>query len=861
MGQFYDAALSACVPFVTCASGEVVYKDVNDCHAPGGVSGGLFAAVKAGDLDLVNHFVTVHMGDVNSKDRHQWALLHHAVGRGHIPVVTALISLGANVNVQNDSGQTPLHRAVNNDLVSVAATLIALGANVNARSFRAQGGQTPLTYTRGRHGPDVDALIALLIANGGHWGAVCRDGNVVNPTGDFPICVCESPKVKTGLGACEAVAVCVFPSVYNVGTNRCDCFAPNIGENGAEAPGMCACPAGQGLYQGACASCPSDRITAEGMCVIPPAVIAAANATLLAEVRKREPNLAVVRRALDLKANPNITTSAGITVLVVAATLLHADVVSVLITAGANPLVKVDGVSDATYNPNASLRFIPEALMERGLLAPPTDGGRRLAETFIHFGDAAGGGFDWRAASLGGETTGDLAFTLADALRQTINLNAGAVSGGQPLEAVLRYLLDRGAGCGADQFADTTNWPDSPTCVPFAACDAPSVLNTGTNLCDCPAPGVGRAKEAPGECACPDEWNLDNGTCVPGPAMIAAANATLLAEVREPSPDLAVMREALGLGASPNITTSAGIPVLVVAATLLRAKALSVLITAGADPTVKVAGIYHATYNPSTVSRFIPEALMDAGRAVILDAFSQNALVSQGGDVSAPAIERRLAETFIHFGDAAGDRFNWQAAALRGMTGESAFSLAESLRRLFLSLDGEAPSLDAVLGYLLDRGVDCPSVNLYDIGQSIESSLCARPACSATSGQTYSCSAACAGFSLRALDGGSCVSQCGDNQVADTTTWPDSQCRCAHGEEVGESGCLSEFDAALISAALEPKPDLAAIRALLNQGANPECHQQRSPVAGRRRHPAACRCGQRPCHRGGRPVGESPRKV
>ena len=180
--EFYDAALSACVPFATCASGEVVYKDVNDCHA----SGGLFAAVKAGDLDLVNHFVTVHMGDVNSKDEHQWALLHHAAGRGHVPVVTALISLGANMNVQNDSGQTPLHRAVNNDLVSVAATLIALGANVNARSFRAQGGQTPLTYTRGRSGPDVDALIALLIANGGHWGTVCQEWKCRQSDGGFP---------------------------------------------------------------------------------------------------------------------------------------------------------------------------------------------------------------------------------------------------------------------------------------------------------------------------------------------------------------------------------------------------------------------------------------------------------------------------------------------------------------------------------------------------------------------------------------------------------------------------------------------------------------------------------------------------
>ena len=813
LNQFYDAALVACVPFVECASGEVVYKDVNDCHA----AGGLFAAVKAGDLDLVHHFITVHMADVNSKDRHQWALLHFAAGRGHIPVVTALISLGANVNVQNDSGQTPLHRAVNNDLVSVAATLIALGADVNARSFRAQGGQTPLTYTRGRSGPDVDALIALLIANGGHWGAVCRDGNVVNPTGDFPICLCESPKVKTDLGVCEVEAACDLPSVLNAGTNRCDCPAPGVGTDGADAPGVCACPAGHGVYEGACASCPSDRITAGGMCVIPSAVTAAANATLLAEVRKSEPDLAVVRRALDLKANPNITTSAGIPVLVVAATMLHADVVSVLITAGASPLVKVDGVSDATYNRNGFPRFIPEALMERGLLAPPADGGRRLAETFVRFGDGAGGRFDWHAASLGGERTGDLAFVLADALLQTVYLNSGATSGARPLDAVLQYLLDRGAGCGSEHFTDATNVPDSSACVPFAACDAPSVLNAGTNLCDCPALHDGlNGAEAPGVCACPSGWSLENGTCVPSPVVAAAANATLLAEVSKTwpeSPDLAVVRRALDFGANPNITTSAGIPVLVVAATLLRAEVVSILITAGADPTVKVAGVEHRVYNPGAVSRFIPEALMERGIRI---------LPSDKG--------RRLAETFIHFGDAAGDRFDWQAAALRGTTGESAFSLAESLRHFIFSVKNETPPLylDAVFGYLLDRGVGCPSMNLYDT-ESIDSSLCARPVCPAVSGQTYACSA-CAGFSLRALDGGSCVSQCGENQVADATTWPDSQCRCAHEGEVGESGCPSEFDAALVSAALEPKPDLATIRALLDQGANPNVTSNGVPL-------------------------------
>ena len=849
LGQFYDAALSACVPLVECASGEVVYKDVNDCHA----ADGLFAAVKAGDLDLVHHFITVHMADVNSKDRHQWALLHFAAGRGHIPVVTALISLGADVNVRNDSGQRPLHRAVNNDLVSVVATLIALGADVNAESYRQKGGRTPLTYTRGRIGPDVADIIALLIANGGHWGTVCKNGKVANPTGDLPDCVCPSSlPVATDLGVCEAVvATCDLPSVLNAKTNRCDCPAPGVGTDGADAPGVCACPVGHGVYEGACASCPSDRITAGGMCVIPPAVTAAANATLLAEVRKSEPDLAVVRRALDLKANPNITTSAGIPVLVVAATMLHADVVSVLITAGANPSVKVDGVSDATYNRNGFPRFIPEALMERGLLAPPADGGRRLAETFVRFGDAAGGGFDWRAASLGGERTGDLAFVLADALLQTVYLNAGATSGARPLDAVLQYLLERGADCGPKYFiTDATNVPDSLACVPFAACAAPSIFNAGTNLCDCPALHDGlNGAEAPGVCACPIGWSLENGTCVPSPVVAAVANATLLAEVSKTwpeSPDLAVVRRALTFGASPNITTSAGVPVLVAAALGLHAEAVSVLITAGADPLVKVAGIFegNAGYNPRTLSAFIPGAL------------AERAFLDRKTRAKFP-IGRRLAEAIIHFGDAAGDQFDWGAVDRSGPSragkiftytaGELVLGylqISRLLPRRTLTAD-QIVFFNAIGRYVRARGESCPA-SWYGagVGGHHPSYCAARRVCSSqASGEAYSCSRECDGFPLLARNsanvghggaatsgGGTCVSACGENEHAVAADWPDSQCQCAHEGEVGGNGCPSEFDAALISEALKPKPNLATIRALLDQGANPNAISNGVPL-------------------------------
>ena len=47
-----------------------------------------------------------------------WTPLHSAVSAGHNDVVQDLISLGADVNAANSSGQTPLHYAVSPTLTS-----------------------------------------------------------------------------------------------------------------------------------------------------------------------------------------------------------------------------------------------------------------------------------------------------------------------------------------------------------------------------------------------------------------------------------------------------------------------------------------------------------------------------------------------------------------------------------------------------------------------------------------------------------------------------------------------------------------------------------------------------------------------
>ena len=82
--------------------------------------------------------------------------------------------------------------------------------------------------------------------DGAGTGCLCESPNVGTP-GD---CVAASAESCEGLnpakfydsaaGECVAVAECAAPAVLNAGANRCDCPAPNVGTDGADAPGACA---------------------------------------------------------------------------------------------------------------------------------------------------------------------------------------------------------------------------------------------------------------------------------------------------------------------------------------------------------------------------------------------------------------------------------------------------------------------------------------------------------------------------------------------------------------------------------------------------------------------------------------------
>ena len=66
--------------------------------------------------------------------------IHYACDRGNVKILEVLLSFGADVNLQDDTKQTPLHYAVLTDNIGVASLLLQKGANA---SIQDEDGNTP----------------------------------------------------------------------------------------------------------------------------------------------------------------------------------------------------------------------------------------------------------------------------------------------------------------------------------------------------------------------------------------------------------------------------------------------------------------------------------------------------------------------------------------------------------------------------------------------------------------------------------------------------------------------------------------------------------------------------------------------
>ena len=258
------------------------------------------------------------------------------------------------------------------------------------------------------------------------------------------------------------------------------------GEGGgcAGSRGTCALTVAAGLFVTVhfAADCPGAQIVEDGACACAAGLVFAdndatclppADAALVEEVYRSPPVLATIRALLDGNANPNLTLANGAPLVFAAATLRHDKVMSVLITAGANPYATYTLFrASSTINlPNNILHLAPSGFLSR----------------IVHWGGAAtiwagSPTLDWSPAKGRSEIAYEsLANEYHDAKKRGLLNKAGG------------YLLDLGADC-PDYIENDVNF--KPLCTSRHVC----ATSRDNKIYDC--------------LACPGAPALDGNECV-----------------------------------------------------------------------------------------------------------------------------------------------------------------------------------------------------------------------------------------------------------------------------------------------------------------------------------------------------------
>ena len=92
----------------------------------------IFAAVEAGNTELVKAIVTANPATVELHDRYGKTPLHYAVCGTHTDLVEFLLKQCASVTARDNRGWTALHHAAENGSSEVTEMLIHWNADVNA---------------------------------------------------------------------------------------------------------------------------------------------------------------------------------------------------------------------------------------------------------------------------------------------------------------------------------------------------------------------------------------------------------------------------------------------------------------------------------------------------------------------------------------------------------------------------------------------------------------------------------------------------------------------------------------------------------------------------------------------------------
>jgi ankyrin repeat protein len=110
--------------------------DVNQSTVNGDTP--LIAATKTDQLEIVNVLVSLPNVDLNTMNLQGFSALHMACINRNAELVRVLLAAGANVNISDESNNTPLHTASDYGNIDVVNALIAAGADVNASTVRTE---------------------------------------------------------------------------------------------------------------------------------------------------------------------------------------------------------------------------------------------------------------------------------------------------------------------------------------------------------------------------------------------------------------------------------------------------------------------------------------------------------------------------------------------------------------------------------------------------------------------------------------------------------------------------------------------------------------------------------------------------
>ena len=309
-------------------------------------------------------------------------------------------------------------------------------------------------------------------------GQVFYDGACAAPSAESCGGLTPAKFYDSAAEACVAVADCQAPAVLDAGANLCDCPSPNIGTDGAVAPGDCA------VLAPSVESC-GGLTPAQFYLATPSACVPFADC----------------QAGATLNRVANVCECAGAAVLDGAGTgcLCESPNVGTPGDCAAPGAESCGGLSPAKFYDAAAGACVAvadcqaEATLNRVANVCECAGAAVL--------DSAGTGCLCESPNLG--TPGDCAAP-----------SVGSCGGLTPAK-----FYDAAAGA----------------CVAVADCQAPSVLNAGANLCDCPAPNVGTdGAVAPGDCAAPSAESC--GGLTPAKFYDAAAGACVaVADCQAPS--------------------------------------------------------------------------------------------------------------------------------------------------------------------------------------------------------------------------------------------------------------------------------------------------------------------------------------